>query len=123
MRARLAGFAQALDHWPASGAPERPGAWLLTTARRGALDHLRRVRRAEARASAVAYEAVLSAVNETPDVLDAEAIPDDRLRLIFTCCHPGPAADNRLRLRLVGGSTAKTARRSRLHERAQGCRR
>src|SRR2546422_1353801 len=108
-----AAFEQALDHWPASGTPDRPGAWLLTTARRRALDRLRRARRAGARSDALAYEAALSAVAEIPDVTDPEEIPDDRLRLIFTCCHPGLPADGRvaLTLRLVGGfSTAEIAR-------------
>jgi hypothetical protein len=76
-------FAQALDHWPAAGTPHRPGAWLLTTARRRALDHLRRARRAGAHAEALAYEAALGAMDEGPDVTDPEAIPDDRLRLRF----------------------------------------
>jgi RNA polymerase sigma factor (sigma-70 family) len=98
-------FGQALDHWPTDGTPDRPGAWLLTTARRRALDHLRRARRAAARAGALAYEAALGAMDESPDAMDPEAIPDDRLRLIFTCCHPGLPADSRvaLTLRLVGG--------------------
>jgi RNA polymerase sigma factor (sigma-70 family) len=93
-------FEQALAHWPADGIPARPGAWLLTTARRRALDHLRRARRAGA-----------------PDVPDLDQIPDeipdDRLRLIFTCCHPALPADSRvaLTLRLVGGlSTPEIAR-------------
>jgi RNA polymerase sigma-70 factor, ECF subfamily len=106
-------FARALAHWPAAGAPERPGAWLLTTARRRAFDHLRRVRRAEARAGALAYETGLDALDEGPEVTDPETIPDDRLRLIFTCCHPGLPADSRvaLTLRLVGGlTTAEIAR-------------
>ena len=97
-------FARALDRWPA-GAPERPGAWLLTATRRRALDHWRRRRRADAHADALAYETVLGALDETTDVTDTEEIPDDRLRLIFTCCHPGLPADSRvaLTLRLVGG--------------------
>jgi RNA polymerase sigma-70 factor, ECF subfamily len=105
-------FEQALDHWPASGVPDRPGAWLLTTARRRALDHLRRVRRAGARAQALAH-AALGMREPPPDVADPEGIPDDRLRLIFTCCHPALPADSRvaLTLRLVGGlSTTEIAR-------------
>jgi RNA polymerase sigma-70 factor, ECF subfamily len=106
-------FGQALDHWPASGTPDRPGAWLLTTARRRALDRLRRARRAEAHAPALAYEAALGTLGEGPDVTDPEAIPDDRLRLIFTCCHPRLPPDSRvaLTLRLIGGlSTPEIAR-------------
>ena len=57
-------FAQALTSWPAVGIPIRPGAWLLTTARRRALDHLRRSRRAEARADALAYESSLGAPDD-----------------------------------------------------------
>ncbi len=105
-------FEQALDHWPVDGIPDRPGAWLLTTARRRALDHLRRTRRAGARADALAHEA-LAAAYPPPDVADPDEIPDDRLRLIFTCCHPALPADSRvaLTLRLVGGlSTTEIAR-------------
>jgi len=99
-------FEQALDHWPVEGMPERPGAWLLTTARRRAVDHLRRRRRAGARVETLAREA-LGAAESPPDVADPEEIPDDRLRLIFTCCHPELPPDSRvaLTLRLVGGLT------------------
>jgi RNA polymerase sigma factor (sigma-70 family) len=104
-------FEQALDHWPAAGIPNRPGAWLLVTARRRALDHLRRARRAGARADALAH--ATPGAEPAPDVAEPGEIPDDRLRLIFTCCHPALAADSRvaLTLRLVGGlSTAEIAR-------------
>ncbi len=106
-------FARALDRWPTGGTPDRPGAWLLTTARRRALDHLRRARRAGRHAAALAYEAALDALDEEPGVTEPGAIADDRLRLIFTCCHPGLPADSRvaLTLRLVGGlSTPEIAR-------------
>ena len=106
-------FARALEHWPAEGTPDRPGAWLLTTARRRALDRWRRARRADARAGALAQDASLHARDGEPDVTDPESIADDRLRLIFTCCHPALPADSRvaLTLKLVGGlSTPEIAR-------------
>jgi len=106
-------FARALDHWPAEGTPARPGAWLLTTARRRALDHLRRARRAETHSGAVTYHVALDTMDEVAGAADPEPIPDDRLRLIFTCCHPALPAESRvaLTLRLVGGlSTPEIAR-------------
>jgi RNA polymerase sigma factor (sigma-70 family) len=106
-------FEQALERWPRTGTPDRPGAWLLTTARRRAIDRLRRGRLADAKADALAYEQALAAGDEIPDVTDPETIADDRLRLVFTCCHPGLPPDSRvaLTLRLVGGlSTAEIAR-------------
>lgn len=106
-------FAQALERWPATGTPDRPGAWLLTAARRRALDRFRRARRADAHATAVAYETTLGAPDDTPDVTDPVSIPDDRLRLIFTCCHPVLPPESRvaLTLKLCGGlSTVEIAR-------------
>ena len=98
-------FALALEHWPRDGVPTRPGAWLLTAARRRALDRLRRARRAGAHAEALARELEVGA--EPFDVSDPATIPDDRLRLIFTCCHPALSADGRvaLTLRMIGGLT------------------
>jgi RNA polymerase sigma factor (sigma-70 family) len=106
-------FERALRHWPVT-APDRPGAWLVTAARRLALDRLRRVRRTGARAGALAYETALAAMDGTPDVTDPESIPDDRLRLIFTCCHPGLPPESRvaLTLRLVGGLTTQEIARA-----------
>jgi RNA polymerase sigma factor (sigma-70 family) len=106
-------FEQALERWPRTGTPDRPGAWLLTTARRRAIDRLRRSRLADSKAEAIAYETALTAGDEIPDVTDPETIADDRLRLVFTCCHPGLPPDSRvaLTLKLVGGlSTAEIAR-------------
>ena len=108
-----AAFEQAVARWPRRWLARAPGAWLLTTARRRALDRLRRARRAAAHGEALAYEAELGAMDASPESMDPEAIPDDRLRLIFTCCHPGLPADSRvaLTLRLVGGlSTGEIAR-------------
>jgi RNA polymerase sigma-70 factor, ECF subfamily len=100
-------FALALERWPRDGVPTRPGAWLLTAARRRALDRLRRTRRAGVHADALAREIELGAPDEGPDVSDPATIPDDRLRLIFTCCHPALSADGRvaLTLRMIGGLT------------------
>ncbi|HET7343285.1 MAG TPA: sigma-70 family RNA polymerase sigma factor [Methylomirabilota bacterium] len=100
-------FAQALAHWPFTGEPERPGAWLLTTARRRALDRLRARHRGDARADALEYETALGARDAAGEVMDPAPIPDDRLRLVFTCCHPALPDDARvaLTLRLVGGLT------------------
>jgi RNA polymerase sigma factor (sigma-70 family) len=106
-------FEQALERWPRTGTPDRPGAWLLTTARRRAIDRLRRSRLADSKAEAIAYETALAAGDEIPDVTDPETIADDRLRLVFTCCHPGLPPDSRvaLTLKLVGGlSTGEIAR-------------
>lgn len=101
----------ALIHWRRSGLPARPEAWLLTVARRKALDRLRRRTRfaggAAAAARLAAEEAAAAAEDPAPD------IPDDRLRLIFTCCHPAlePKTRVALTLRTIAGlPTADIAR-------------
>jgi RNA polymerase sigma-70 factor, ECF subfamily len=95
-------FAIALRKWPAEGLPPNPGGWITTTARRHAIDRLRR----EARGRELAALAAADLPEEVDDV------PDDRLRLIFTCCHPAlaPEVQVALTLRLLGGlSTAEVA--------------
>jgi RNA polymerase sigma-70 factor (ECF subfamily) len=93
---------EALVQWPVVGVPDRPGAWLMTTARNRAIDRVRR----EAR-----YQDKLEMLAALPDTASRE--PDDRLRLIFTCCHPALDADAQvaLTLRAVAGlTTAEIAR-------------
>ena len=91
----------ALERWPLDGVPDRPGAWLLTTARRKAIDRLRReAKRGDKQAAA---QEQLVADEDT----DMTTISDDRLRLIFTCCHPALAVEAQiaLTLRTLGGLT------------------
>ena len=91
----------ALERWPADGVPDRPGAWLLTTARRKAIDRLRReAKRGDKHAAA--HELLTD--DDEPDMT---TISDDRLRLIFTCCHPALATEAQvaLTLRTLGGLT------------------
>jgi RNA polymerase sigma-70 factor (ECF subfamily) len=95
----------AVESWPRTGIPERPAAWLLTVARRKAIDRVRHEgRRAEKHQAA----ALLVAEESTDEeVVDMSAVPDDRLRLMFTCCHPALAPEARvaLTLRTLGGLT------------------
>jgi RNA polymerase sigma-70 factor, ECF subfamily len=106
-------FVVALDRWPSEGLPRNPGAWITRTARNRAIDIVRRQRRfAEKRAVLEELEALASA-GEDDSEDDVSAIPDDRLRLIFTCCHPALASEAQvaLTLRTLGGlSTTEIAR-------------
>jgi len=101
-------FATAVDRWPRAGPPPNPAGWIITTARNRAVDRLRREAVREERHA----EAAL--LRPADDVHEEEGpVRDDRLRLIFTCCHPAlaPEARTALTLRLLGGlSTAEIAR-------------
>ncbi|HET9863556.1 MAG TPA: RNA polymerase sigma factor [Steroidobacteraceae bacterium] len=99
-------FATALARWPQSGVPPAPAGWIITTARHRAIDRLRREASRDERQAAAMQLA-------EPETHEEHDVPDDRLRLMFTCCHPALAAEARvaLTLRLLGGlSTAEIAR-------------
>jgi RNA polymerase sigma-70 factor (ECF subfamily) len=99
-------FAAAVQRWPRTGVPPSPAGWIITTARNRAID---RLRREASRPDRHAEAAMLRAADE---VAEEGPVQDDRLRLIFTCCHPALAAASRvaLTLRLLGGlSTAEIA--------------
>jgi RNA polymerase sigma-70 factor (ECF subfamily) len=98
-------FARALEVWPVDGVPSKPGAWITTTARNRAIDRLRRRRALAEKTELLEQEArIESAARE--EAIDTDGI-DDRLRLIFTCCHPALAPEARiaLTLRTLGGLT------------------
>ncbi len=106
-------FEAALAAWRRDGVPARPGAWLTTAARRKAIDRLRRAAATAGRAERLAELLRLDAAAEEPEMDEPTAIDDDRLRLIFTCCHPalGLEAREALTLRALGGlTTAEIAR-------------
>jgi RNA polymerase sigma-70 factor (ECF subfamily) len=98
-------FAAALQRWPKDGVPDRPGAWLTTTARNRAIDWLRR--------EAVGAQKLQEVAAMTHDPEPPYDVPDDRLRLMFTCCHPALAMEARVALTLrtlAGLSTTEIAR-------------
>jgi len=104
--------ATALQRWPLDGVPSRPAAWLLTVARRRAVDVLRRDRTYAARLALLQVDAD-RAEQPRPDVIGDEDVPDERLRLFFTCCHPALnlEAQTALTLHCLGGlSTPEVAR-------------
>jgi RNA polymerase sigma-70 factor (ECF subfamily) len=94
-------LAAALERWPEDGIPERPGAWITTTARRKAIDRLRRDTTAHVKQAAVAgLAALVEEETRAAGGAGATAIADDRLRLLFTCCHPALARDAQVALTL-----------------------
>ena len=92
-------FAVAAERWPVAGVPPNPGGWIVTTARNKALDRLRR------ESSRYSREAQATLLHTGAGPSEVGPVPDDRLRLIFTCCHPALAAEAQLALtlRLIGG--------------------
>ena len=95
-------FATALTRWPRDGTPQNPAGWIVTVARNRALDLLRRAR---VQTRVLEQRARLDAIVDDDDEVDEMVIPDERLALIFTCCHPALSLDAQvaLTLRLVGG--------------------
>ena len=101
-------FASAVERWPIEGIPPNPGGWLTTTAKRKAIDRLRRENRREDKQK----EAQMLHDDDPPEPLGA--VEDERLRLIFSCCHPALAMQTRiaLTLRMVGGLTVREIARA-----------
>jgi RNA polymerase sigma-70 factor (ECF subfamily) len=99
----------ALERWPRDGVPSSPAAWIITTARNKAIDRIRRERKLREKREILAGLEALGVAGAGSDDDDEtmSSIPDDRLRLIFTCCHPALALEARvaLTLRLLGGLT------------------
>jgi len=103
-------FATAVERWPRDGAPANPGAWILATARNRAIDRIRRDR-----ALAGKRELLARLEREAPPApADDDALPDERLALVFACCHPALAVDAQvaLTLRLLGGLTTEEVARA-----------
>ena len=102
-------FTVALRRWPQDGLPPNPGGWITTTARKRAIDRLRR----ESRERELLGQIAATSADDAETQQEAGRVQDDRLRLIFTCCHPAlsPEARVALTLRLLGGlSTDEVAR-------------
>jgi RNA polymerase sigma-70 factor (ECF subfamily) len=104
-------YAVALSKWPQDGLPLNPGGWITSTARKRAIDRLRREQRERELLGQLAAESTVSAHRDLPE--ETGSVRDDRLRLIFTCCHPALSTETQvaLTLRLLGGlSTEEVAR-------------
>ena len=97
----------ALEQWPAHGVPDNPGAWLMTTAKRRAIDHFRRAENLRRKVGELEHAAAGGEEEAAMPDLDADHIEDDVLRLVFLSCHPVLTPESRaaLTLRLVGGLT------------------
>ncbi|MBN9410970.1 MAG: RNA polymerase subunit sigma-24 [Burkholderiales bacterium] len=110
----------ALEHWPREGVPANPGAWLMTTAKRRALDHLRRDRMLAEKHEQIGADLDALGARIAPDFVDAldaarqDPVGDDLLRLIFMACHPVLSTEARvaLTLRLLGGLTTQEIARA-----------
>jgi RNA polymerase sigma-70 factor, ECF subfamily len=101
-------FTAAIAHWPEKGMPENPGAWIMAAAHRRLIDYARREQTRRAKEDAIVYETETSTVpQESISESGPDSFPDDRLRLIFTCCHPAlnVEAQVALTLRTLGGLT------------------
>jgi RNA polymerase sigma-70 factor, ECF subfamily len=105
-------YAVALQKWPVEGTPNNPRAWLVSTARHKAIDRLRRDQRFETKREEIAKSTELTGPPEADS--ESEMFPDDRLRLIFTCCHPSQPVDAQvaLTLRTVCGITTEEISRA-----------
>jgi len=106
-------FAIAAARWPTDGVPASPLAWIVTTARNRAIDRIRRERMLATRQAELAHLAALPAEEDEEDV-DETTIPDERLALVFTCCHPALAVEAQvaLTLRMLGGLTTEEIARA-----------
>src|ERR1700731_4006830 len=102
-------YATALQKWPEEGTPTNPRAWLISTARHKAIDRLRRERRFEIKADEISRSARSTVQPDTPFENEDDMVSDDRLRLIFTCCHPALPIESQvaLTLRTVCGITTE----------------
>ena len=103
-------FLVAIDRWPRSGVPENPAAWITTAAKHKAIDGHRRERiRADKYAALADRASAAHSESDVPEMIEGSSLPDDRLRLIFTCCHPALALEAQvaLTLRTLGGLSTR----------------
>ena len=106
-------FTAALANWPEKGVPENPAAWVTAVAQRRLLDVLRREVTRRNNSAALAYQTETVSHPQEPAIENDMAFPDDRLRLIFTCCHPALSAEAQIALTLRTLSGLTTAEISR----------